>query len=402
MNRRFQYAVVASSTCIVFLLLFGAIKVHSASPDQPYTQLGVYSDVLTKIKLEYVEEPDIKAVTLGAVNGMLESIDPFASFLDATQYKKYQAEHGKGAADVGLYLSRGPGYLRIVDALPGSPSDKEKLTTGDVIESINGISTRDMPLAYAELLLQGAPGTTVELAALTARQTDPLILKLTRAAVVYPAVTSHMVTDGPQPVGVVTTGTLMAGQAKEIAQKVSALEKQGAKKIVLDLRFCALGPTEEGVALADQFMDSGLIAYTSGQKARRQDFTATPETVTKLPLVVLTNRGTAGAAEVAAAALQDSGRAQLVGEPTFGDAAIHKAITLDDGSAIILATAKYYSPKGKAIQDVRVTPTVLQAQYEAPTAEDDPNAVTPAPTSARDLILRKGLGELPAILKNVK
>src|SRR5207253_8219188 len=124
--------------------------------------------------------------------------------------------------------------------------------------------------------------------------------------------------------------------------KVSDLQKQGAKKFMLDLRYVAAGPVEEGIALADVFMDSGLITYVQGQKTRRLDSTAkTSDTATKLPLVVLTNRGTAGAAEVAAAALLDSKRAELVGEPTFGNAAVRKAVTLADGSAVIIAVAKY-------------------------------------------------------------
>ena len=400
MNRRFHYAVVAGSTCIVGILLFGTMAVRSATPDDsPYTQLGVFSDVLTKIKLEYVEEPDLKAVTMGAVNGLLESIDPFASYLNAAQYKQYQAEHGKGKADLGLTLSRGPGYIRIVDALPGSAADGAGLTTGDVIESINKISTRDMPVASAELLLQGDPGTKVELSVLTARQADPLTLNLTRAALVYPAVTAKLVTDkGPDAVGVITVGALLEGRSKDIGQKIQDLQKQGAKKLMLDLRWCSLGPVEEGVAVANLFMDSGLIAYTQGQKMRRTDITAVAaKAVTKLPLVVLTNRGTVGAAEVAAAALQESKRATLVGEPTFGDAAIRRPVTLPDGGAVILAVAKYYAPNGKAIQETHVTPSVLQAQYEppAPVEGEGPVAAPVKPTT--DLIYNRGFDPKPTV-----
>lgn len=404
MNRRFHYAVVAASTCIVGVLLFGTVAVTSAAPeDAPYTQIGVFSDVLTKIKLEYVEEPDLKAVTMGAVNGLLESIDPFGSYLTADQYRQYQAEHGKGKADVGLVIARGPGYLRVVDALPGSAADQAGLTTGDVIESINKISTRDMPVAAAEMLLQGDPGTKFEMSVITPRQNDPQAITLTRAPLAYPAAASKLVTDkGPDAVGVITVGALLDGRSADIARRIQDLEKQGAKKIMLDLRYCALGPVEEGIALANLFMDNGLIAYVQGQKIRRQDSNAVAsKAVTKLPVVVLTNRGTVGAAEVAAAALQDSKRATLVGEPTFGDAAVRRPVALPDGGAVILAVAKYYTPNGKAIQDSKVIPSVLQAQFEPPsiTDLDNPNPIQQKPTV--DLIYERGFNPGSPVSSNI-
>jgi carboxyl-terminal processing protease len=374
MNGRFKFAVVASSTCLVVLLLFGAVRGRGApAGDQPYTQLGVYTDVLSHIKQDYVEEPDMKAVTVGAINGMLESLDPFASYLNADQYKQYLKEKGTGKGDVGLTLARRLGYLTVVDALPGSAAAKAGLSTNDVIESINNIATRDMPLAFAEILLQGEPGSPIEMNVLTPRQADPQKFKLVRAPLVNPAVSAKLVTDqGPDPIGVISTSTLQAGRARDIAQKIADLEKQGAKRLILDLRYCGIGPVDEGIAVANLFMDKGLITYSLGQKSARQDHTAVAsKAVTKLPLAVLVNRGTAGAAEVAAGALLDSKRAELVGEPTYGDAAIRKAITMDDGSAVILSVAKFYTPSGKAIQDVHVTPSVLQAESTAVVEPDD-------------------------------
>jgi carboxyl-terminal processing protease len=405
MNGRFKFAVVASSTCLVILLLFGAVRGRGApAGDQPYTQLGVYTDVLSHIKQDYVEEPDMKAVTAGAINGMLEALDPFASYLNADQYKQYQKEKGTGKADVGLTLARRLGYLTVVDALPGSAAAKAGLSTNDVIESINNIATRDMPLAFAEILLQGEPGSSIEMSVLTPKQADPQKMKLVRAPLVYPAVTGKLITDqGPDPIGLIATSTLQAGRAKDIAQKVNDLEKQGARRLMLDLRYCALGPDDEGIAVANLFMDKGLITYSQGQKVARQDHTAVAsKAITKLPLVVLVNRGTAGAAEIAAGALLDSKRATLVGEPTYGDAAIHKAITMDDGSAVILSVAKYYTPSGKAIQDVHVTPTVLQAETTAIVAndEDPANGAVPAepPKPGDDEILKHGYDSLKKIV----
>ncbi|MGA3188887.1 MAG: S41 family peptidase [Bryobacteraceae bacterium] len=383
MNRRFQFSVVAVSTCVVSLLLFGAVHGRSASTDTPYNNLGVYSEVLSKIKFDYVEEPDMKAVTLGAINGMLESIDPYASYLNADQYKQYLETKDKKKADVGLVLSKRFGYMGVVDALPGSPAGKAGLGTGDVIESIANVSTRDMPLAFAELLFQGDAGSTIEMSVLRARKSEAQKVTLTRAALVYPPVTAKLVTDqGPDPIGLIQVGTLVPGRVKDIAAKIEDLQKQGARKLVLDLRRCSTGADEDGIALANLFIDKGLITYTLGQKAARQDFQAVAsKAITKLPLVVLVNRGTAGAAEIAAAALLDSKRANLVGERTYGDASIRKAITMADDSAVILSVAKYYSPSGSAIQDKGVTPGTVVADAEAATDDDD-DSDTPAPPTA--------------------
>src|SRR5580692_6434584 len=188
MNRRFQLAVVASSTCVVLLLLFGAVHGRSASTDNPYNHLGVYSEVLARIKADYVEEPDMKGVTLGAINGMLESIDPYASYLNADQYKQYLQAKQTNKASVGLVLSKRMGYVGIVDVVPGSAAAKAGLTTGDVVESIKNVSTRDMPLAFAEILLQGDPGSSIDVSVLRVRKAEPQKITLIRAAVEYPPV----------------------------------------------------------------------------------------------------------------------------------------------------------------------------------------------------------------------
>ena len=396
MNRRFQFAVVASSTCVVALLLFGAVHGRSASPDNPYNNLGVYSEVLARIRADYVEEPDMKAVTLGAINGMLESIDPYASYLNADQYKQYLKAKQGAKADVGLVISKRLGYVGVVDAIPGSPAAKAGLTTGDVIESLNNISTRDMPLAFAEMLLQGDSGTSIELSVLRVRRSEPQKITLIRTPLVYPEVSARMVTDqGPDPAGLIQTVTLAPGRVAAISAKIAELQRQGAKRLVLDLRHCSTGAPEEGIALANLFLDKGLISYSQGQKVSRQDYQASAsKAVSKLPLVVITNRGTAGGAEVAAAALLESKRAQVVGERTYGDAAIRKAVTLDDGSAVILSVAKYYSPAGKSIQDNGVTPDVAQAEVAAVDVDDDslpdvPDA--PAPKTGVDELLNRAL-----------
>jgi carboxyl-terminal processing protease len=369
MSSRTKYFVVSASSCLTVLLLIGSVLGQSKSPEDTYKHIGVFSDVVSRIKSEYVEEPDMKSVTLGALNGMLEAIDPFASYLNADQYRDYLKNKDVKRADVGLILSKKFGYVGVVGTITGSPAAKASFTTGDMIESIGGVATRDMPLAYANMLLSGESGTTVELSVVRTRHPEPSPVKLTRAVFPLPAVESRML---PDKVGYINVDALSPEQVKQVAGAVKQLQADGAQKLMLDLRNCAIGSPEDGIALANLFLSKGRITYMVGQKVVRQNFEADPaKAITTLPVAILTNRGTADAAEVAAAALMDNKRAQLVGERTYGDAALRRAITMEDGGAIILSVAKYYSPDGKAIQDVGVTPNNVVSDADTQIDVDD-------------------------------
>jgi carboxyl-terminal processing protease len=399
MSSRTKYVIVSASTCLTALLLIGNVmgKGSGTQQDDTYKHLQVFTDVVSYIKTQYVEEPDMKSVTMGALNGMLESIDPFASYLNADQYKEYLKYKDVKRADVGLILSKKPGYIGVVGTIPGSPAAKAGFGSYDMIESIKGIATRDMPLAYANMLLQGDSNTTVEVSVVRARHPEPQTVKLTRAAILVPSVESKMLAG---QVGYINIDALSPAAVKETAAAVQKLQKAGAQKLVVDARSCALGAPEDGVALANLFMKSGRITYVKGQKVPQQNFDADPsKAITDLPMAYLTNRGTADAAEVAAAALQDSKRAQVVGERTYGDAAIRKAITMDDGGAIILSVAKYYAASGKAIQDTGVTPATQVAEPEVQVDYDEngepiaeaQDAAQPMKKTEDDPIVKKAL-----------
>lgn len=394
MSSRFKYFVVSTSTCLTLMLLVGSVLSKGASSDDTLKHIGVFSDVVSHIKSEYVEEPDMKSVTLGALNGLLEAVDPFASYLNADQYRDYVKNKDVKRADVGLILSKKFGYVGVVGTVPGSPAAKAGLSTGDMIESIKGIGTRDMPLAYASLLLQGENGTTVDLSVVRVRRPDPQTVKLIRAMLTLPPVDAHMMDNN---VGYINIDALSAAHVKEVASAVEKLQKDGAQKLIVDVRSCAVGSPEDGVALANLFMKSGRIGYLQGQRVARQNFDADPaKAITSLPVAVLTNRGTAGGAEVLAAAIQDNKRGQVVGEPTYGDAAMRKAITMDDGSAIILSVAKYYSPDGKAIQDARVTPANAVQEAEAQIEYDENGEPLPDTTQQPE---KKKLEDDPIVKK---
>jgi carboxyl-terminal processing protease len=376
MSSRIKYFVVSSSTCLTLLLLLGWGVGRGASQDDTLKHIGVFSEVVGYIQKQYVEEPDMKSVTMGALDGMLEAIDPFASYLTADQYRDYLKNKDAKRADVGLVLSKRYGTIFVVDAAPGSPAAKAGFTTGDMIESIKGAATRDMPLAYANMLLQGEPGSDVELSVVRARHPEPQAVKLTRSAYAAPPVETKVLANG---VGYVNVNSLSAAHLKEASDAIKQLQRDGAKKLVVDLRYCGVGSPEDGIAFANLFLKTGRISYLKGQRVAEQDFNADPgKDITDLPMAVLVNRGTADGAELVAAALQDNKRAHLVGERTYGNAGQRKAVTMDDGSAIILSVAKYYSPDGKAIQDGGILPGTQVADAEPQVEYDENGDVVPS------------------------
>jgi carboxyl-terminal processing protease len=231
------------------------------------------------------------------------------------------------------------------------------------------------------------------------RHPEPQTVKLTRAALVMPPMDGKML---PGDVGYINIDALYPAAVKETAAAVQRLQKQGAKKLVLDVRDCSTGTPEDGIALANLFLKQGRITYLKGQRVAQQNFDADPSKfVTDLPLAILTNTGTADGTEIAAAALADNKRAQLVGQRTFGDAAMRKAITMDDGGAIILSVAKYYAANGKAIQDTGVTPANIVAEPE-PQIEYDENGEPVATAQDQQAPAPKKLEDDPVLKKAIE
>jgi len=360
MSKSVKAAILTCSTAILLFILVGGLSgVRANGNDGAYRQLQVYSEVLSRVRSEYVEEPNIPLVTDGALHGLLESLDPNSSYLTPAEYKEYKSHKTMAKADIGAAVSKRFGYAAVVSVIPGGPADKAGLQAADIIEAIEVKSTREMSLAEIHNLLEGEPGSTVNVALVRARRAEPQKVTITREVVAIPAVSDKMVQDG---IAYIHLDAFTKGKAQELATKVKALQKAGAKKLILDLRNCAEGEESEGIAAANLFLNHGTITYLQGQKYPREAFNADPsKDITGLPLVVLVNKGTAGAAEVVAAAVLENARGDVVGDKTFGDGAVQKVIELPDGSALILSIAKYYSPSGKAIQDSAVTPNILVA-----------------------------------------
>jgi carboxyl-terminal processing protease len=354
----------------------GLDGVRASNNDGAYRQLQVYSEVLARVRNEYVEEPNIPAVTDGALHGLLESLDANSSYLSAAEYKEYKSHKTQAKGDIGAAVSKRFGYAAVVSVLPGGPGDKAGLEASDIIEAIESKSTREMSLAEVHNLLEGQPGSNVTVSVVRARRAEPRKVVITRDLIVVPPVSDKMVEDG---IGYIQVDGFPNGKSQEIANKIKALQKAGAKKLILDLRNCAQGEESEGIATANLFLNHGTITYLQGQKYPRQAFNADPsKAITTLPLVVMVNKGTAGPAEIVAAAVLGNARGDVVGDKTFGDGSVQKVIEMPDGSALILSVAKYYSPEGKAIQDTAVTPSVLVADSDDGVLPDEEQDAAPA------------------------
>ncbi|HEX8799678.1 MAG TPA: S41 family peptidase [Terriglobales bacterium] len=361
MSKPIKLTILGLSFLLATLVVAGGLGVKAnTSNEDSYKQIGVYSEVLQRIRTEYVEDPNVPAVTNGALHGLLESLDANSSYLDPAEYKEYKQRKHEGKATIGATLSKRFGYAAVVAVIPNGPADKAGIDSGDIIEAIEGRSTREMSLAEIDGMLTGQPGSVINVSVVRPRKAEPTRTAVTREIVSDPPVSDKMLEDG---IGYIKIDDFPKGRAQEVAAKLKELEKTGAKKLVLDLRNSGDGDEDEGIATANLFLNHGTISFLQGQKYPKQSFNADPQKAIAptLPMVVLVNRGTAGPAEIVTAAIMENARGDVVGDKTFGSGSIQKVIELPDGAALMLSVAKYYSPSGKALQDTAVTPNILVA-----------------------------------------
>ncbi len=356
--------LLAVSVALVVTVFLGVnssgVSAATEPQDGAYRQINVYSEVLRHIQTDYVTDPNISDVTNGALRGLLESLDADSSYLSPTDYKAYKDDKG-GKAQVGINVSKRYGYATVVSVVPNSPADKASLTDGDIIEAIGPADTRDISLAMIQRLLEGQPGSELTISVVRPRKAAPDKVVLTRVSPSLPPVAETMYENSS--ILYLKPGVLDHEHVQQIEAKLKAMPKANNKKVLLDLRDVAAGDMAEATRLSNFFLKSGTIAMLEGQKVEKQTFTADPSKVINAtaPVVVLVNRGTAGPAELVAAALLDNKRADVVGEKTFGEGAQQKTFELPDGSALLLSVAKYESPDGKKLQDDGVTPDVTVA-----------------------------------------
>jgi carboxyl-terminal processing protease len=411
--------ILLSATLTLYTVVGGWISTRAQQPaNDPNAQLRIFESVLQHIQSDYVDEPNMDKVRAGALRGLAYGLDPYSTYLTPEQVREYNAGNKDNQVGIGAELSQVASYLYIVSPMKGSPADQAGLKAGDIIEYIDNKATRDISLYDAKQLLNGAAGTDVKLRVLRANS-SPLTISVKRGNSRAAAAEARMEAGR---VGILRINSFGDGDAADTKARLQDLVKQGAQKIVLDLRATAGGSLNEAAAVANLFVRDGVIAQTIGREGKSlKTFNADPkEAIFTGPVVALIDTGTAGAAEVVASALLDRNRGQVVGERSFGAGTEQQLFQLRGGDGLLLTTVKWASASGTPFlgedrAHSGVKPTVeVKGQDVADSVDPDdltgndddavskPDAgnekdkrdVTPAPTTkpaTEDLQLKKAL-----------
>ena len=417
--------ILLSATLTLYTVVGGWISTRAQQPaNDPNAQLRIFESVLQHIQNDYVDEPNMDKVRAGALRGLAYGLDPYSTYLTPEQVREFNAGSKDSQFGIGAEMSQVASYLYVIAPMKGSPADQAGIKAGDIIEYIDNKATRDISLYDAKQLLNGPAGSEVKLRVLRANS-SPLTVSVKRGAGRAAAAESRLEAGR---VGVLRINSFADGESNEIRTRLQDLiNKQGAQKLIIDIRDTAGGSLQEAVNVANFFIKDGVLAQTVGREGKAlKTFTADPKlTIFSGPVVALIDTGTAGAAEVVASALIERNRGQAVGEKSFGAGTEQQLFTLRGGDGLLLTTVKWATSTGKTflgedrthsgvapsveVKGPEVTeavdPDELTGNDDDPVAKPEqqpgterPGAATPAPAPApavkpvgEDLQLKKAL-----------
>jgi carboxyl-terminal processing protease len=356
MSSRNRLIVLAISTPIIAFAFVGGYFGRAIAQDDTYQHLRVFEDVVSLVLTNYVEPVDVRDAMGGAMRGLADSLDPESAYLTPELVRSRESNDPGGPAEVGLDVTR-QYYLRVVSARDGSPAAKAGIRAGDFIRAIDNRPTRDMSAYEGSRLLRGAVGSTVSLLVIRGNAADPHVVDLVREQVGGPELTTRMANS---TTGYIRVAQFTADSATRIRQAIDALAKTGASRYVIDLRGTSRGDLDDGVAAARLFVKVGTLAIRLGRQDQREPIAALPtDGVVTAPVALLLDIGTAGAAEVFAAALDGNGRADTIGTNTIGRAARQRLVKLPDQSGLWLTHQRYLTPSGTPIHETGLVPDVV-------------------------------------------
>ena len=380
-----KISVILLSSLFVAYGLVGGLLDRVSAGDDAYKGLRVFTDVLNKVRENYVEKPDLGRAMLGGLHGMMEALDPYSSFVEGQIYREMEEAKAGKTATPGIVLARRYGYAYIVSTVPGSPAHQKGLRAGDLLETIDGQMTAEMSLWEARKLLVGDEGSSVNLRVIRARRSIPTPVELVREELDFPEVSARIVEDG---IGALTIPHFQEGVAKEVSAKLKMLLSSGLKGLIVDVRGTATGTLEEAVQVSDLFLPlDAMIVSVGGRSGPRTDFVSMTEPLLSgIRIVLLIDGGSSGAAEVFTAALKDHALGETVGERTDGQGSVQTQMYLEDGSMIEILTELFYRSSGKPVQGRKPKDSGISAEVRSPSPDlvtnfylentsDDPEAV---------------------------
>lgn len=384
MTAKTRLFVLLVSAPIFAFAAVGGMLGRAMAGDETYQHLRVFDDVLNLVTSNYVEEVNSTKLMHGAMHGLADALDPDSAYLTAAEVKQHDTLAQQLPGELGLELTR-QYWLRVISARDSSPAAKAGLRPGDFVRIIDKQPTREMSVWEGARLLRGKPGSTVSLTVLRGNAAEPHVVELTRETLTPLAPTGRMLSNG---VGYVRIGEFRDRTVDDLKARVADLGRQGATRLVIDLRSTARGPLDSGLAAARLFVSSGTLAVLDTKAQPRQTILAgAGDGAVKQPMALLVDEGTAGAAELFASALAGNKRAELIGSKTHGRSALQKLVKLPDTSALLISNSWYLTPAAAAIHEKGLAP-----QVEIESADVEFGAAPPA----RDAVLDKAIERLTA------
>jgi carboxyl-terminal processing protease len=382
-------AVVLTANLLIGTRLYIA-SADAAQKDSPYPNLKLFSEVMEKVRKDYVDGKEItyQELVYGALKGMIDNLDPHSEFMDPAKYRELQNDTQGQFGGLGIIISMKDNFVTVVSPVEDSPGFKAGILSGDRIIRIDGRTTENMSLQDAVKNLRGEPGTEVSITILRPSSGETYDHTLKRAII-----NVDMVKDingkkefplGDNRIGYIRLVQFGEKTSDDLEAALNKLKAQGMQALILDLRWNPGGLLDQAVEVCQKFLPRGQLVVSTEGRYTNQKFPAKGrgDELHNMPIVVLVNIGSASASEIVAGCLQDLNRAIILGEKTFGKGSVQSIIPLDDGSALRLTTAKYYTPSHKVIHEVGITPNVI-----VPVTEDE----------ERDIILRRTQGGIESL-----
>ena len=342
---------------LILLTIFFARELNANQTDNLYKKLDLFSDVLETLNNEYVDQVDENKVLDAAINGMLQSLDPYSSYMSPENFRNMNAETKGEFGGLGIEITMQAGLVKVISPIEGTPADKAGIKAGDFIIRINDTQVKGLNLFEAVSMMRGKVGTKINLVIRRENIDDELKFTLTRGIIKIREVSAEVKLNS---IGYIRLRAFNQKSHNQLKEKIKSFKSKRLNGYILDLRNNPGGLLSQAIKISDMFLDSGEIVSTKGRdKTDIKIFNAKKgDIIGGLPLIVLINKGSASASEIVSGALKDHKRAIILGETSFGKGSVQSIIPLTNRGALRLTTAKYYLPSGSSISEVGVSPDI--------------------------------------------